>query len=1236
MPETAPSAQDKKRPRAAEDADPTADKKLSSSNAAKKPKLTAAALSAHDKANKKESAAKGNEKPGSASPGGTEELDECRRTERLEDSSSKEALNLRILSDGNEDEEEEDEKSEKGAGGDEGKADAAAGSAAVPPDEQDDPQAAAPVDMEVEVDDKVGDDVPEPPPAAPPVLVKGKEDEAENKKPAAKAAPPKGKEPYVRKQQLEQGKSASSSSLSNANSKLDKSANNTSLDLLNSSGNSSASIEAEDWKWNGGIDPKWEKSSCGNFYALDNNKFKLPATIYDKLYPYQRHAVGWMWNLYKAKKGGIFADEMGLGKTVMVCAFLAGLSASNLGRHFLIVLPNTLFISWTEELRKWVCEVVSTSKSSSSSSSSSNPNPLQDQPDPNELPGVNFGPQFFVRYLCGSNSKKERQESIRKIARCGGALLTSYGIIKTSLEHISCVGPPTEIQTNKRKGKNAKKKNKAVSDDDFDDEQEEEKQFALLQDRKAWDCVICDEAHQLKERSSQGAKSLRQVSAHSKFLLTGTPYQNNLGEIWSLADLAMPGVLGNFATFTQNFSDPIVAGSKRNASSFAVLKKDKLSRELKNILSRHFLRRDKAGVLKQINTVGLVQQNSSGGGSSSSSSSSTANNKSAGISSTEPRKMELPPKKDVLLFCELSTKQKQMYSEFLNSDIVREAKRAKKSGIESFKAISLLKKLCDHPLMCLPFEPFHLQMLQKWGMIAAGNEGPEEEEANLDENKGYDWSKLVDMIPDQPVQAVDLSCKLSLLNELVPKLVFNKQNPHRVLIFSYSTRMLDLIQSSVLRPNGVKFLRIDGAVELPEREKKIQKFENDTNGKFHCMCLSTKVGGVGLTLVSADRVILVEPGWSPAIDQQAMDRAHRLGQTKEVVVYRVISHSTIEDKMFRVQVFKQGLCKTALGRENQQRYFNTDELKTLFTPIEDGDKKVVAVKKNNQSGGSSSSSSSSSSAVKNKNQADEENMQLVAADPSDQPQHSTLQLLDFEQDSEKVLQTLVADVGEVSEENSFWKRAGLKGFADYAELFQKEDDTVKKDAVAEEEILEEVEEAVVLLKSETYDHQISDSPKQLSKKRNNGGAGGKNKNELDLELNVLMDLDEEEEVGEPEFLKKEEDGVEENKEMPDAGPVQENERAKGEKSKNETKEGHLLEEQPENPALAEEQEEDEEDFEEPEEQSSPAAAEDDEAVGNNKKVQEINRGPKQDVVMQDAAEDNSAPIEEADDQMLTS
>ena len=241
------------------------------------------------------------------------------------------------------------------------------------------------------------------------------------------------------------------------------------------------------------------------------------------------------------------------------------------------------------------------------------------------------------------------------------------------------------------------------------------------------------------------------LSPATSFLSPGTPYHNHLSEIWSLADLAVPGILGNFATFQQNFADYISAGSKKNSSDFEVLRKDKLSRELKNILSKYFLRRDKASVLEDeanlttgaVNAAGGGKIGAAGtagasasfpaasgagpsaGGGAAASSSSAAETQLVVMSSSSDvegpvpvmiakKKQTLPPKRDIMLFLSLSKVQKELYRKFLTSDTVKEAKVSKKNGIETFKAIALLKKVCDHPLMCLPREPYHDDILTKW------------------------------------------------------------------------------------------------------------------------------------------------------------------------------------------------------------------------------------------------------------------------------------------------------------------------------------------------------------------------------------------------------------------------------------------------------------------------------------------------------------------------------------------
>ncbi|CAE8663976.1 unnamed protein product, partial [Polarella glacialis] len=285
----------------------------------------------------------------------------------------------------------------------------------------------------------------------------------------------------------------------------------------------------------------------------------------------------------------------------------------------------------------------------------------------------------------------------------------------------------------------------------------------------------------------------------------------------------------------------------------------------------------------------------------------------------------------------------------LNSDLVRRATGGGKGGMDALRAIGLLKKLCNHPLLCLPqdeFNQWRSQTLTTGGATAASSsssapppmapppmavDDPTQDDLGLTQPAPECTEllpRLQALLPSSAQGAALLSCKLRVLSVLLPQL---QKRGHRCLIFSSSTRMLDLIQACVLRVLGLRFLRIDGTIEAKDRDVKLQKFQQK-DSKYFAMCLSVQVGGTGLTITGADRVILVDPAWNPSTDAQAIDRVHRIGQEREVVVYRLIGAGSIEDKMFRLQVFKRGLSKTFTEHEQQVRFFTNGQLKTLFEP----------------------------------------------------------------------------------------------------------------------------------------------------------------------------------------------------------------------------------------------------------------------------------------------------------------
>jgi len=627
-------------------------------------------------------------------------------------------------------------------------------------------------------------------------------------------------------------------------------------------------------------DDEWTVTQDVCSLTVAGAEMKLPRTVYDRLYGYQRQGVTWMWNLFRKELGGILADEMGLGKTVQVAAFLASLVATEQGTRFLVAVPVTLIEQWRRELSTWAQDT-----------------------------------GLKVHVLHGT--LQERRSALRGVVVKGGVLLTSYDMLRN---HISYLRTASLTSAASLLPKKRKRQKRSCRDDDSPSEEEDlapvlPPQAAEEGPERLWDVCIVDEAHQLKNPSCMFGRELRRVRSRSRFLLTGTPLQNKLSDLWSLMDFAQPGLLGNHATFERTFSEQIAKGLKRNATRFAVELKDHLSRELKRLTAPHFLRRLKTEVMQNSDVD----------------------------SGNAPS--ELPQKTDVVLWLKLTEAQLELYDVYLGSETVKNATGGR-CGLEALKAIAVLKKLTNHPLLCLPPDEFNdwrqrvappaggaaasrqSGQMQQPAAASAETEGPDEDMTQAAPECQQVLPRVRALVPSSVEGAALLSCKLRVLSVLLPQL---EKRGHRCLIFSQSTRMLDLVQACVLRVLGLKFLRIDGSIEAKDRDLKVNKFQQP-DSRYFCMCMSVQVGGVGLTITGADRVILVDPAWNPAMDAQAIDRVHRIGQQREVVVYRLVGAAAIEDKMFRLQVFKRALAKSALEHEQQLRFFTHKQLKQLFEP----------------------------------------------------------------------------------------------------------------------------------------------------------------------------------------------------------------------------------------------------------------------------------------------------------------
>nr|XP_022343269.1 DNA excision repair protein ERCC-6-like isoform X3 [Crassostrea virginica] len=450
-------------------------------------------------------------------------------------------------------------------------------------------------------------------------------------------------------------------------------------------------------------------------------------------------------------------------------------------------------------------------------------------------------------------SKKEKERSLAKIRRKGGVLLTSYGLVVTSWEMMS---------------------------------QQDGRPFR-------WDYLILDEGHKIKN-PTKTTKGVHQIPAAHRILLTGTPIQNNLREMWSLFDFVHQGtLLGTARTFKMEYENPITRARERDATANERRLGMEMAESLKQIISPYFLRRTKAEVANK-------EEESEGD-----------------LNTSASRKtLKMPSmtrKNDFIIWLFLTPDQQRIYGDFLSLDSVKELLMTKKSPLV---ALTVLKKICDHP-----------RLLSRRACAQLGLDGEHGlNDSALESEEGHQCAaNQIKNMPDNVL--IQESGKLIVIMDLLDQM---KREGHRCLVFSQSRKMLDIIYQ-LINNRGHKVMRLDGTVtQLSERDKRIATFQEDLS--YSVFLLTTQVGGVGLTLTAADRVIIYDPSWNPATDAQAVDRVFRIGQDKNVVIYRLITCGTVEEKIYRRQIFKDSITRQTTGNtKNPYRYFTKQELKELFT-----------------------------------------------------------------------------------------------------------------------------------------------------------------------------------------------------------------------------------------------------------------------------------------------------------------
>ncbi|XP_029419905.1 DNA excision repair protein ERCC-6 isoform X2 [Nannospalax galili] len=417
-------------------------------------------------------------------------------------------------------------------------------------------------------------------------------------------------------------------------------------------------------------------------------------------------------------------------------------------------------------------------------------------------------PPFRVAILHETGSYAYKKEKlIRDIVHCHGILITSYSYIRLMQDDIS---------------------------------------------RHDWHYVILDEGHKIRNPNAAVTLSCKQFRTPHRIILSGSPMQNNLRELWSLFDFVFPGKLGTLPVFMEQFSVPITMGGYSNASPVQVKTAYKCACVLRDTINPYLLRRMKSDVKMSLS---------------------------------------LPDKNEQVLFCRLTDEQHKVYQNFIDS---KEVYGILNGDNQIFSGLVALRKICNHPDL-FSGGPKNLS-------------GPPEDELEEDQF-GY-WKR---------------SGKMIVVESLLK--IWHKQG-QRVLLFSQSRQMLHILEV-FLRAHKYSYLKMDGTTTIASRQPLITRYNEDTS--IFVFLLTTRVGGIGVNLTGANRVIIYDPDWNPSTDTQARERAWRIGQKKQVTVYRLLMAGTIEEKIYHRQIFKQFLTNRVLKDPKQRRFFKSNDLYELFT-----------------------------------------------------------------------------------------------------------------------------------------------------------------------------------------------------------------------------------------------------------------------------------------------------------------
>ncbi|KAI1793755.1 SNF2 family N-terminal domain-containing protein [Ganoderma leucocontextum] len=720
--------------------------------------------------------------------------------------------------------------------------------------------------------------------------------------------------------------------------------------------------EAKRTKAGGAQEEDGEKADEGEKekqYTFQQPALVTGATLKD----YQLEGVAWMAGLHQNGISGILADEMGLGKTIQTISFHAFLRERT-SAPFMVVCPLAVLDNWAKEFARFAPDipVVTYYGTKEERAEIRRTQMVMDEVD---LEYHRRSSTSHAAAMAAPTPSKRKGKGKGKATARGGpktrgrgrGKATGRGRTTRDEDSSEDEAPPAKSRrtaaTRGRRGGRAPARShrrplSEADSDEFEDSMtideeipapaEERNKHPLkphqrtnfpvvlttyqiiINDRAElshyhWGFIVVDEGHRLKNMDCVLMREIKRIPADARMVLTGTPLQNNLAELWALLNFVLPDLFGDLSMFQSWFDE------SRLKSKLTSDRETKLIDSLHDILRPFLLRRMKADV-----------------------------------------EMALPPKKEYVLYTPLSEPQRALYDVVVQGDKAlrqhlideiraeeerlngggrkvsddeeeRPLKQAAKDKVRTGKGLrkkvdrdyvessdedgeGYFKRLDEGQIqMRKEKERSGEDIGREWQMRVAVKEVNNKNLKNVIMQLRkvcqhpflFHWSK--DARTREPVlgdELVTTSGKMMVLERLLDALF---ARDHKVLLFSQFTTMLDIIEDWAVEHKGWPICRIDGSMGMESRREDIRRFQEggDAPDAPRLFLLSTRSGGLGLNLVQADTVIFYDQDWNPQADLQAQDRAHRIGQTRPVLIFRLLCAHTVETKIMQRATDKRKL-----------------------------------------------------------------------------------------------------------------------------------------------------------------------------------------------------------------------------------------------------------------------------------------------------------------------------------------